>query len=281
MRQTRARKIFKDCFGQNNHYLITTLVGLDYIENNEVKCPETFSTSWNPRDKCNSVYRSRNFVLSTFLSSAVDGIDLYLNVLCEEPRIILDNNYFKEFSELRFVSAKFTLASEYFKTNNVINSLCRLLITIRNIHVHNGANNNISDEDIKCLLGNKENIEKEYCGCNIEQLISKIKTKESITFKEVATLIKATHKFVEEVDTKIISKIDNDNEHEYYCRSLLYLLKGNKVSKEKYLRMQSEDKIRFIKNLFMNNIGISVEDSNYIDMTKLNHFCAFDIENFT
>lgn len=278
MRQTRARKTFKECFGQNNHYLITTLVGLDYIKNNEVACPETFSTSWNPRNRSFSVLRSRNFVLSSFLSSAVDGIDLYLNCLCDEPKVIQDSSYYEKYEDLKFISAKFSMVSEYFDTDDLSNSLCRLLITIRNIHVHNGANNNISQEDRMCLLSNREKIKEKYCGCDIDTLIEKISSKESVTFKEVASLINATHHFVQEVDEKIIEQIDKDNEHRYYCNALLYILSKNNGSKDKYLRMQGSEKDRFIKNILCNKLGLSIEDINYLDIRKLNQFRNCNIE---
>lgn len=93
MKQTKARKEFKKKFGQQNHFLITSLIGLDYLENNYVECPESFSTSWNPKDKKQSVRRSRDFLLQSFLTSAVDGIDMYISMLNTAPKYVVDTKF--------------------------------------------------------------------------------------------------------------------------------------------------------------------------------------------
>ena len=75
---SERRKRFKDSMGQANHFLITALIGLEYINNNEVSCPESFSTSWNPKNKKSSVERTRLYILKSSLSWAIDCLDTYL-----------------------------------------------------------------------------------------------------------------------------------------------------------------------------------------------------------
>ena len=68
MNATKAKKKFKKRFGQANHLLITTLVGLDSIESGKiVEKPSEFSTSWNPMEPKRSAERARMFVLQSFL----------------------------------------------------------------------------------------------------------------------------------------------------------------------------------------------------------------------
>ncbi|UUI39979.1 hypothetical protein [Oceanobacillus oncorhynchi] len=68
--QSRALRYFKKLIGQNNHFLITILIGLDGVEKEKVELSEEFSTSWNPKNKRNSVIRSRHFAIKATLSDS-------------------------------------------------------------------------------------------------------------------------------------------------------------------------------------------------------------------
>ena len=85
---SKERKAFKKSLGQANHFLITALVGLDYIRNNNVKCPEDFSTSWNPKNKSFSVDRSRQYILNSSMAWAVDCLDAYFSRCNQNPKLI-------------------------------------------------------------------------------------------------------------------------------------------------------------------------------------------------
>jgi hypothetical protein len=146
MKRTSARKIFKDRFGQQNHFLITSLIALDYIENNEVKCPETFSTSWNPRDKVQSIKRTREFTLQSFLSYAVDGLDMYISLLNKAPKYTSDPIIESALCTAeRSVYKKVENIAECLKIDKILLSLCILLITLRNNLVHAMADNTLPE----------------------------------------------------------------------------------------------------------------------------------------
>ena len=93
---SKSRRKFKSLMGQANHFLITALIGLDYIDNNEVKCPSSFSTSWNPKDKKSSVDRTRQYILNSSLAWAIDCLDSYFSGCNQSPKLIDNDNFIRE-----------------------------------------------------------------------------------------------------------------------------------------------------------------------------------------
>ena len=266
MKQTKARKQFKKLFGQQNHFLITCLIGLDYVENYDVKCPDSFSTSWNPKDKNQSTRRSREFLLQSFLASAVDGLDMYISLLNRTPKYVTDNKFEKTISDAgRSVYKKVENISVYFSINQVYKVLCLALITLRNNLLHSMAENELSKDDCKLLLDNNDLIKEKFCGLDISDLLKKISNKEAPTFKEVASLIRATHLFVEEVDSKIICNISEDF---YYEALSKYFFDEPKLF-QKYSRFSGTERKRLIENIFENRLGIAKGDISNDIMDKL------------
>jgi len=87
MKITKAKREFKKRFGHANHFLITTLIGLDAIEKGVVTDkPDSFSTTWNPKDAIRSAQRSRGFTLKSFLGWAVESLEMYLTELNRKPK---------------------------------------------------------------------------------------------------------------------------------------------------------------------------------------------------
>jgi hypothetical protein len=82
---TAARSQFKKLLGQNNHYLITILIGLNGVEAGTALLPDDFATSWNPRDVRRSVQRSREFAIKALLAWASDSLDAYQSALIPLP----------------------------------------------------------------------------------------------------------------------------------------------------------------------------------------------------
>ena len=257
MKQTKARKQFKKLFGQQNHFLITCLIGLDYVENYDVKCPDSFSTSWNPKEKRQSTRRSREFLLQSFLASAVDGLDMYLSLLNRTPKYVTDSKFEEVVSAAgRSVYCKVENVSNYFSINQVCKALCLALITLRNNLLHSMADNTLSTGDCEILCNNKVLIKEKYCGLNIEDILKRISEKEAPTFKEVASLIRATHFFVEEVDSKVIDSISDS----FYYETLCKYLRDEKKLFEKYKRFSNLERKRLIENIFENRLGITKGD---------------------
>ncbi len=254
MKQTKARQLFKKKFGQQNHFLITSLIGLDYIENgDDIKCPDSFSTSWNPRDKKQSARRSRDFLLQSFLSFAVDGIDLYLSELNTAPKYILDVGFTEALCAAeRSVYKKVKKISEYLTSDKLLKSLCLVLITYRNNLLHSKAENVVEEVDKDLLLENRMYISENFCRLDIEVLLTKVEKKEPPTFKEVASLIRATQKFVEEIDSQIISRISPD----FIYETIKYYFTRNPKTFDKYLCFTEDQRKKQIKNILENSLAI-------------------------
>ena len=160
MKRTIARKEFKEQFGQSNHFLITSLIGLNIIEKSEeIIKPEEFSTSWNPKDKNNSARRSRSFLLGSFLSYAVDGVDMYLSLLNKKPKVIEDPEFSLLFDSAgQSVYKKVVGIESYFKIDKTLTCLVFLMITWRNNIVHAMADNKLEPSQEKHLLRHQQDI---------------------------------------------------------------------------------------------------------------------------
>lgn len=268
MTHTLARKRFKAKFGQQNHFLITCLVGLSYVERSEVALPEGFSTSWNPRDKAQSARRSRDFILGSFLAHAVDGMDMYLSLLNRKPKPFIRHEISEVYDSAgRSVYKKVEGIGRVLDIPKLNTALCILIITIRNNKMHEMADNEFPEEYEILLREKKDEVEERYSGLEIVTLLSKRNGIEDVTFKEVASLIHATHEYIEMVDQKILAEIQPNFQFE----ALLYYLKNEKKLRDKYLRIGEHERSIMIRNLLQNRLGIpfgEVEVS--IDMLDLN-----------
>ena len=70
---SRAFRKFKTEMGQANHFLITIMIGLDAVEDGAEK-RESFKTTWNPRNRTNSVVRSKAYAIKSALAWTVDNL---------------------------------------------------------------------------------------------------------------------------------------------------------------------------------------------------------------
>ena len=175
MKSTKARKEFKERFGQANHLLITTLVGLDAIEKNIIKeKPQSFSTSWNPKDSVSSARRARIFVLKAFLGSAVESLEMYLTELNRKPKLLQDHKddkFLKLYSNAgQSIYKKVINIGEGAGVDAVIIGLIEVLITWRNYTLHYDIDNELRPETWTILVDNAEEIKENYHGLDILRL---------------------------------------------------------------------------------------------------------------
>ncbi len=251
MKSTKARKEFKDQFGQANHFLITSLVGLNTIETNpNIIKPLEFSTSWNPRDKVRSARRSRSFVLNSFLSFAVDGVDMYLTLLNRTPKVLVDLNFSLIFEKAKnSVYNKVLGVEEYFDIDKTLVSLILLLITWRNNLVHGLAENEIRNNYVEQLKKNQTFIKENFRGLLIDDTITRAYEGKYPNFKEVASLINATHMFVQEVDKRILEKMDKLA----YAKDVIAFRSKKEIkSRTKCAVLAPKAKRRFLTNILLN-----------------------------
>ncbi len=213
---SKQRKEFKNSLGQANHFLVTALIGLDYIDKNEVSCPEEFSTSWNPKNKKNSIIRSRHYILKSSLAWTIDCLDTYLSKCNQHPKLINDNQIIKEFEKAgRSVNEKFTsltehirLSEKYVSDFNIHKAMSGLAIQWRNNTMHFNAHNEIAKEHKTILFNSRERIKELFCGLDINATINNFSQHKEPTFKETTSLIRGVQKVVEIIDLYLLSKVD-------------------------------------------------------------------------
>lgn len=255
MKYTKAKRNFKERLGQANHFLITSLVGLDGIENNIITSkPESFRTSWNPKDTVRSAIRTRSFLLKSFLGWSVESLEMYLTVLNRKPKLLESLEFEKLFSQAgQSVYKKTILIGDYIGVDKILIALMEVLITWRNYTFHYDIDNNIREESEKILTDNSFDVNKRFCGLDIDLMKGNWQSREDFTFKETASLIHATHDFVSAIDEYVIKNLDLER---YVIDVLKKLFKDNIKSKQKYLSL-SEDRLRsFIDTLLINEISL-------------------------
>ncbi len=209
-----ARRHFKQRIGQVNHFLITTLVGLDGVKSRKFSLPDEFSTSWNPRSVERSAERSIRFILDASLSWVVDNLDSYFVEASRKPSIIESKELNESYTKAeRSVNKRFNLFyHETRGTNTNIDkyaALVALAIQWRNNTVHFGANNELDVEYRSLLIQHKECYVNEFQHLDVEKMLKSFESKDGHpSFKEVTSMINAIHKYVECVDEHLLKSLD-------------------------------------------------------------------------
>lgn len=259
MRSTKAKKDFKKRFGQANHFLVTTLVGLGEIEAGRVtEKAEEFRASWNPNDTQRSAARAKVFALQSFLGWAVESLEMYLKVLNRKPKGFESEEFGKIFSSSqKSIYKKAIGVGEYAQVDPVLVALIEVLITWRNYTFHYDIDNQIRDDSKELLTRSSDRINEEFCGLDVDRLISSWETRGDFTFKETASLINATHQFVSEIDLFAISQVD---EVRYVTDALDVYFKNNSKAQQKLRALPREKRVRYIKNVILQILGFSVTE---------------------
>ncbi|MCL6272277.1 hypothetical protein M3P05_20370 [Sansalvadorimonas sp. 2012CJ34-2] len=260
---TKARKLFKKRFGNANHLLITSLIGLDALEKSGIKnVPDIFSTSWNPKNTKNSINRSRIFILQSFLGSAVESLEMYMTELNRKPKELKSERFTTLFSQAnQSIYKKITLIGDELQIDPVLISLMEVLITWRNYSFHYDIDNEIRDQSSGILRSERDRIKNEYCGLDSVLLGEKWKKHIDFTFKEAASLISATHKFVQAVDEYIVNNIDLE---QYAYDSISNMTKEKKFCQKIY-SLPDEKKRRYLQNIINDKIGVPSISNDVLD----------------
>lgn len=209
-----ARRHFKMRIGQVNHFLITLLVGLDGVKKGSCVLPEEFRTSWNPRDVIRSADRSTRFALDATLSWAIDNLDSYFVEAARKPSIIEDASLKSDYEGAeRSVNKRFNAFYKAVKRRDgeitKYAALVALAIQWRNNLVHFGAENELGAEYDSFLRSNSDFYYQEFCHLDVDQMLGSFLKKDGHpSFKEVTSMIRAIHKFVEKVDCCLLQSLN-------------------------------------------------------------------------
>lgn len=261
MNISNKRKQYKDRIGQANHFLITTLVGLDGIEKGlVVEKGGEFSTSWNPKDKRNSARRSRIFVQKSILAWTIESLEMYMSIVNKKPKLYEETNTDLVVAYSRAGQSIYEKVIQVGKVLNidpVLVALMECLITWRNYTFHYDIENEIRDESLAILQLHKDEIKNTYCGLEIDRMKKTWETGGDFTFKEATSLIRASQEFVESIDKTLCEKLDSDR---YIIESLMQHLKNKKKTKAKFLTIDSSKMNSFLHTLIINVVGVDVSE---------------------
>lgn len=253
LRISPARRHFKQRIGQVNHFLITTLVGLDGVKSKDFALSEEFSTSWNPRSVERSAERSARFILDASLSWVVDNLDSYFVEASRKPSIIESEALNISYTQAdRSVNKRFELFyHEARQSDTEIDkyaALVALAIQWRNNTVHYGANNELDRVYRNFLNQHKEFYDNEFRHLDVDAMLESFDSNDGHpSFKEVTSMINAIHKYVECVDAHLLKNLDivrfKQDLIDKHCSKC-------KQSRRKINNLTEERKETYLKTLF-------------------------------
>lgn len=209
LKQTRPRTTFKENAGQNNHFLITILVGLDAVGAGCAVRNPGFSTTWEPRDLGASAARSREFAIKSSLSWIVD----LLNVYRKEVSSIAGSSVGARLRKLDDLDGAETKLMGLVQVAGLSQSpevlLSRLAINWRNRTVHSSsAGRRLNRTLASQLMACRSELLEQHSGLDVELTIERHDNGRAPTFKDVATIISGIQRTVRDIDAALISLID-------------------------------------------------------------------------
>lgn len=268
MKITPARKEFKKLVGQANHYLITARVGLWAMrENPEVyEVPQEMHAAWNPKDKKRSVDRTETFLMRSFLAWAVDALDAYFTLINRKPSLLISEDFKGRYNGRggRSVGNRAEDLAEEYSVDEELFALVDVLITWRNNVFHSKNENKLRSGTRDVLEAHRDDIERRFCGLDVSSLADKAEQNKELTFKEAASLIHATHLFVEELDSKLIESLSAIS-HETGDTYLVGILKetaaehfkNSDKAHAKYTRLEEERRYIYLMQILSQEYGFS------------------------
>jgi hypothetical protein len=259
MKQSSARRRFKRNFGQANHYLVTCLVGLHTLEHSDINnAPVELHAAWSPKDKASSIYRSKHFVLQSFLGWAVDSLDTYLGLLNRRPSYLQDCEFKARIDGLgRSVSKRMQAYASHYSISKETTALMDVLITWRNNVFHELTDNQLKPDTLQALKEYASSISTKYRGLMVDSLPQKVQAGDPLTFKEGASLINAVHEFVRETDEVILERLDV---YSFFTEAVQDAIDDKAKGAAffaKYKSLGVEQRRRYVENWLVNTQGLS------------------------
>lgn len=249
-----AVNLVKTNMGQNNHFLITCLVGLDLVKNSKVIPPPAFSPQWQPSSLEISALRSREYVLNSSLAWIVDCMEGYFFAINKKPNFIENDelrNTLNGEKISRSVFLKINLFGDHLSLNQDPSfCLAHLAIAWRNRVVHSEASNDISSEHREILIRNASLLEERHSGLIVEDMLKDFDSGQAIKHKIVSSFCKATQDLLYEIDRRLMKEINLERYMRAIIHKYLQIHKDNlrlKWSREGF------DREKFINQIFLSN----------------------------
>lgn len=205
---TQARRKFKSNAGQNNHFLITLLVGLDSVAGGSAVLKPEFSTSWSPKNESISAARSREYALRTSLAWIADVVDDYRRTLTTMPGL-LDERIKSRINSADGRAARLRELSNHLISPDPIElDIVRFGIHWRNRIVHASAKTTLDRQVAARLSESAELVRGAHRGLDVKAAMTSADAGASPRFKEVASIILAAQLLVQNIDTAAVQTAD-------------------------------------------------------------------------
>ncbi|MBM7387766.1 hypothetical protein JOE37_000760 [Clavibacter michiganensis] len=273
---TPAQTAFKKSAGQNNHFLITILVGLDAVKVGSATLNEEFSTVWNPRNHARSAARSREYALVTSLAWIVDLVDAYrkrtlqVDALFTALEVAVINNLDGGREKLTAVTDRLRLDKDDPELNLVLFGL-----NWRNATVHSGGPLRIRSQTRTNLEKHANDIASLHSGLDIVRAINSFEAGLSPSFKEVASIIAAAHRLIDIIDNAIVTMVNTEEYTEKllgsYFKSRFSL--NNQVYNQFWPGSVHKSRSRLETFLLQSGFG-RAPDGQALSRTYLEELCA-------
>jgi hypothetical protein len=243
LNESKARRLFKELLGNANHLIVTALVGLDAIEQGLVTdVPEQLHAAWSPKDRMASARRSRRLVLDMVLVRAVDALDLYIRASRRNPALVQDDGLRNAIDAAgRSIFEKLrAIESHYGHKDPLLFAMGYVMIAWRNRSAHTEADTEVDQRTRELLLNEAKRIEEIFSGLSAERLLDGFDN-HSPAFKEVASMIRATHQLVQTMEASQFASLNVER----YLRDLIWYsvdtdsLNSADAEKKRKSRMQS------------------------------------------
>jgi hypothetical protein len=210
MKQTPARRRFKQMAGGTNHFLITILIGLDAVRVGKAQRGANFSTSWAPHDIVRSADRSGEFAIKALMSWLVDALDSYTVALGRKPFLLQTASDRDALGGLgRSVSARVEWVANrlglYAEESYLLSAVA---IVWRNRLVHSDSENTPDPAIERLMLERAGEIARDYRGLDVLALLTDLGCGRAPRFKEATAMVSSVQRFVELADGEILRMLD-------------------------------------------------------------------------
>ncbi|PRB66783.1 hypothetical protein [Arthrobacter sp. MYb213] len=256
--RTPARIGFKKNAGQNNHLLITVLVGLESVRDGTASLKDEFSTSWSPKDRSRSALRSREYALVTSLVWITDLIDVYRKQV-QKTDSVFDRSIQDSINRIDGRAERLSaLASNLqIQLNDPALLMTLFAIKWRNTLVHSESSTRLNASLSRKLISVAAQIAETHRGLDIKRSIETFENGTAPTFKEVASFIAATQSLVESFDSAAIKKMDiqcyaESRLRDYFSREFI----GNRQIFSQYWATNPDKSFQRLSNL-LTQLGFS------------------------
>lgn len=279
---SRAQRLFKKQIGQANHFLITILVGLTEIAKGTVQKPVTMNVKWNPKDYNVSALRSMRYALNSSLAWVVDNLDGYIQMCRRKPCLINDELLSRIDQADKSVYEKFLILMERYTGIGDLDfygALVALAIQWRNVTTHSNANNVLDEKYKKILEDNADWYVNNFRHLDVGIALKRFGCHRNPSLKEVASMIKAISRFVEEVDGQLVREIDIENYALDVIDCQYSLNSRDSKQDQRFLlpTMKTERRITKIKTILENNgFVVSPDDGLEINEEFVNKVIRFN-----